>query len=237
MTARTKAIAWPPAGVDWYYTDDSVAIAHGDCRELLPSMPDVDLVLMDPPYKISQTYSAAVDADNLLGVASICWAAYDLLPLLKDGQYAAVFYDTRILPLCLEAFRKAGWRYLRNLTFYRRWGNASLLHGWMSTSDFVLLFQRPGAKEEYFGEAFHDVFVKDGPEENSHHPAQKPADFLRQIIQRLSDTNATILDPFMGSGTTLRAAKDLGRKAIGIEIEEKYCEIVAKRMAQEVLPL
>ena len=65
------------------------------------------------------------------------------------------------------------------------------------------------------------------------HPSQKPVKLIRYLIQ---ETDAqTILDPFMGSGTTLRAAKDLGRKAIGIEIEEKYCKIAAKRMAQEVL--
>lgn len=63
------------------------------------------------------------------------------------------------------------------------------------------------------------------------HPTQKPLSLINYLLQVGGET---ILDPFMGSGTTLRAAKDLGRKAIGIEIEEKYCEIAAKRMGQEV---
>ena len=67
------------------------------------------------------------------------------------------------------------------------------------------------------------------------HPTQKPAPLMRWALE--FTTGQTILDPFMGSGTTLRAAKDLGRKAIGIEIEERYCEIAAKRLAQEVLDL
>ena len=66
-----------------------------------------------------------------------------------------------------------------------------------------------------------------------HHKNEKPTELLRRAMQWLP--GETILDPFMGSGTTLRAAKDLGRQAIGIEIEEKYCEIAAERLRQEVL--
>ncbi len=67
------------------------------------------------------------------------------------------------------------------------------------------------------------------------HKNEKPMQLMGRLIRWLSDPDQTILDPFCGSGTTLRAAKDLGRKSIGVEVEEKYCEIAAKRCAQEVL--
>jgi site-specific DNA-methyltransferase (adenine-specific) len=64
---------------------------------------------------------------------------------------------------------------------------------------------------------------------------EKPIELMRELVSLFTDPGELILDPFMGSGTTLRAAKDLGRRAIGIELEEKYCEIAVQRLAQEVL--
>jgi site-specific DNA-methyltransferase (adenine-specific) len=73
--------------------------------------------------------------------------------------------------------------------------------------------------------------------EKNGHPCPKPLGLMRWLVARVSKPNETVLDPFMGSGTTLLAAKDMGHRAIGIEIEERYCEIAAKRLSQEVLPL
>jgi len=79
-------------------------------------------------------------------------------------------------------------------------------------------------------------YLRDGGEERLGHPTQKPLKVINYCVNK-TEPNSLILDPFMGSGTTLRAAKNLGRKAIGIEIEEKYCEIAARRMAQTVMNL
>ena len=149
-----------------------------------------------------------------------------------------MFYDTRILPLALEAFRRGGWGYLRALTLYRRWGAASKMAGWMSTSDFVLVFAKPGASPKFHAPTKHDVYIKSGPESwDAKHPAQKPLDAVAHIVENVAPPEGVVLDPYAGSGVTLLAAAITGRRAIGIEIEERYCEIAAKRLAQEVLPL
>lgn len=216
-----------------YYERDGIVIFHGDSVELLEGMPagTVDAVVTDPPFKLSQEYGSSTDPDNLSGVASIWPVSRELMRVTRSGAFAAVFYDNRILPFAISVFPKAGWKYLRSLTLYRRWGQASNVYGWMSTSDPVLLFVKPGAKYEFYGECKHDVFVKEAPESvNMGHPAQKPIGFVAQIAANVTPAGGTVLDPYMGSGTTLRAAKELGLRAIGIEKEEQYCEAVAREL-------
>jgi len=81
----------------------------------------------------------------------------------------------------------------------------------------------------------HGVFVC--PKIQGQHLTQKPLKLVSELVDLFSNSGDVILDPFMGSGTTLRAAKDLGRRAIGIEIEEKYCKIAVERLSQEMLPM
>jgi site-specific DNA-methyltransferase (adenine-specific) len=217
-----------------YYQDDRVKIYHGDCREVLPAL-DLrpDSIVADPPFKLSQSYSKNVDADNLDAVAAIQDLSRMLLGQVEAGTVAAVFYDNRIMPFGLNAFQRAGWQYLRMLAFYRRWGNAHQLHGWMSTTDPVLIFASPGAKPRFYGGWAHDCFIRSSPEaEDAGHNAQKPLGFVRQIVERLTPEGGLVLDPTMGSGTTLVAATQSGRRAIGIEKEERHCETAAERLQQ-----
>lgn len=212
-----------------------VRLIQGDCLEVLPTLgaASVDAVVTDPPYKLSQAYSSSVDADNLLAVSCIWPVAQEMLRVAKPGAACALFYDTRILPLALEAMRRAGWSYLRALTLYRRWGQASLVGGWMSTSDFILVFVKPGAKPGFHGEARHDVYVKALPEKDgAKHPAKKPIDAVAHIVSNICPPGGTVLDPFMGSGTTGVACLQTGRDFIGVEKDAAYFAVAEKRLRE-----
>lgn len=211
----------------------SFILFNDDCLTRLKQLEEnsVDSIVTDPPYKLSQEYGTGADADNLMAVSCIWPVAFEMLRVAKPGAVCVMYYDTRILPLALEAMRAAGWRYLRNLTFYRRWGAASVVHGWMSTSDFILIFAKPGAKPTYFGDTKHDVFIREKREdETTGHPAQKPIDDLRHIVGRVTPPGGVVLDPFMGSGSTGKAAMLEGFQFIGIEREAEYVEIAKARI-------
>jgi site-specific DNA-methyltransferase (adenine-specific) len=213
--------------------DGSVTLIHGEALSALRELPgdSVDAVVTDPPFKLSQEYGTTTDPDNLLAVSSLWPVAVEMARVAKPGALCAMFYDTRILPLALAAMREGGWKYLRALTLYRRWGNASLLHGWMTTSDFILIFVRPGAKPAFYGNAAHDVYVRDKAETEAFgHPAQKPLVHCRHIVSRVTPPGGITLDPYMGSGTTGVAAVLESRGFVGVEMSDDYFGVATRRI-------
>lgn len=196
-----------------YFEDESVTIYHGDCREVLPSLPRADLVFADPPYGIGK---AEWDSEFPVEVIPM---------MLQAGKTLAITPGETAFRQCLIAL---GDTYQGMMIGHNLNGMALGEIGFLSYVAILIAGDRP----RYHGKTAFDYVISGSIPE---HPASKPLRFMNWIISRLCMSGDLVIDPFMGSGTTLRAAKDLGIKAIGIEIEERYCEIAAKRMAQQVL--
>ena len=210
-----------------YFQDKDVQIYLGDCRDILPSLPKVDLVLTDPPYGIGYSserlsYPRAQFTETVVGDESLDMVVW-LISQVNDSQVFVIWGSNnfpQLLPfpgvwLCWDK---------------RVVDEADAIFGWPFELAWV---NRIHGKARLYRIQHGGAINSDGKNQPRFHPTQKPIALFERII--LDFKGQTILDPFMGSGTTLRATKNLGRKAIGIEIEEKYCEIAAKRMAQTVM--
>ena len=210
-----------------YYQEGGITIYHGDCRGILPQLDvKVDLVLTDPPYGMawngkitagknghspnqkSSNYGATVVDDD---------KPFDPSPFINYPEvimWGFHHFSSRLPEGSVLAWVK------RNDEGYGTFLSDADL-AWMKGGCGVYCFR----DMSLYGETL-----------NKYHPTQKPIPLIKWCLG-LKPKAQTILDPFMGSGTTLVAAKILGRKAIGIEIEEKYCEIAAKRLMQSVMNL
>lgn len=195
-----------------YYQDDACTIYHGDCREILPLLDPVDLVLTDPPYGLNIAANPFRQKFTPLNW-DICPADKELLFLAMGLSRHSIIWGGNYFDLP-QSQGFLAWDKEQPEEF-----SSSMIEiAWWSEQKPAKMFRRRvvGYSKE--------------------RPTQKPVELMEWCIGKAGD-GSTILDPFMGSGTTLVAAKNLGRKAIGIEIEEKYCEIAVKRLRQEVLPL
>lgn len=221
-----------------YYQDDAVTIYHGDCRDLLPALPDVDLLLTDPPYGIG----AAREHFGGDGVKR------HMTGLLKGKSvpkrnYGDAHWDDRPVDQAtlMALIRLAKWQIIFGGNYFdlgpaRCFLVWDKLRGDTDYADGELAWtnlQKSVRIKRWRWNGFLQENM--AQKEERWHPTQKPLALIRWTIQQAPEHCRLILDPFMGSGTTLRAAKDMGRKAIGVEIEERYCEIAAKRMAQTVM--
>jgi site-specific DNA-methyltransferase (adenine-specific) len=221
-----------------YYDRDGITIYHGDCRDILPTLPPVDLVLTDPPYS-PEWHSGARSMTSLdetfIDFASISDASWleTISPLVRRWVVATM--DWRHIAKVAEA-PPEGLRFVRFGVWAKPNGAPQFTGdrpgpGW----EGIAFLHREGGRMKWNGGGRSSVFTV--PRIDGAHPTEKPIRLYRDFVALFSDPGETILDPFMGSGTTLRAAMDLGRKAIGIEIEERYCEIAVKRLQQQVLQL
>jgi site-specific DNA-methyltransferase (adenine-specific) len=194
-----------------YYADDLVTIYHGDCREWMPA---ADVVVTDPPYG--------------LGFRDQAWdeAVPDWLGLARQRAPLVMFTAP---PVEAWEYPKPTWV----LCWARPASNARSLAGGFNHWSPVLVYGQAKFPVDLI--SLHAI--ANATERWVEHPSPKPVALLRWLIANGSVEGDVVLDPFMGSGSTLVAAKSLGRRAIGIEIEEKYCEIAAQRCSQEVLGL
>jgi len=210
-----------------YYSDESVTIYHGDCRDILPSIGKVDLVLTDPPYGIGEAKGKNKSRGLLAQPKDYGVSAWDDAPipwqtlerLIAVGDKAIVFggnfYPVPPSPCWLVWDKQINGDFADCELAWTNLNGAVRRIVWMWNG----MLQQDMKHKEY-----------------RWHPTQKPIPVMKWCIVQ-AEPCETVLDPFMGSGTTLVAAKSLNKKAIGIEIEERYCEIAANRCRQMVLAL
>lgn len=236
-----------------YYDEDGITIYHGDSFDLLHDLSGIGAVVTDPPYssggafrgdRAMQTSAKYVNSetvayrpefagDNRDQRSFLAWSALWLNAARKASTPGAVltsFIDWRQLPTLTDAVQAGGWVW-RNLATWWKPG-VRMQKGRFSSSAEYVVYATNGPTVGGGGSPQNVYSCKvDGDRD---HIAQKPQEVMRWVMQ-VVPPGATVLDPFMGSGTTLRAAKDLGHKAIGIEVDERSCEITAARLAQGVL--
>jgi len=220
-----------------YYQHAGITIYHGDCTELVATLPR-GLMVTDPPYNIGYHYHAYHDRR----AAGDYWT---WLQAVLRPPVIVIHYPEQMFPLSralgCDPQKVVAWVYHGN----RQRQYRSL--AWFGTAPDLSLVKQP-YKDPYHkrvrdrasgGCAIYDWWhieqVKAGTADKTAHPCQIPIVVMTRMLQT-TPTPDTVLDPFCGSGTTLLAAKRLGRPAIGIELEERYCEVAASRLAQEVLP-
>jgi DNA modification methylase len=205
-----------------YYERDGITIYHGDCREITPSLA-YDCVLADPPYGISHpTNYRARGRSNLALCADYPMVFGDDAPF-NPGPWLSV-------PAILWGANHFGSR-LPDSSGWLVWDK--LRPDTLDQSRAELAWSSAHSGVRVFTHLWHGM-MKASERGESYHPTQKPVALMAWCISFLPE--GVILDPYMGAGPTLRAALDMGRRAIGIEIEERYCELAAKRLAQMVLP-
>lgn len=226
-----------------YYEQDGITIFHGDCREILPTIEHgiADLILTDPPYGIDFDYGDGHD-DDPVAYPSFIWSVIESAErLLKPGGAVVCFQSATNARKWVDWFPR-DWRLIAlPKTFVQmrptllQWATDYVLY-WHVEGKTASGFRewQPGVSRDWFVSTLTNI-------PRSHllkqHPCPRPIDLVSYLIGCLCPPGGLVVDPFGGSGTTARAAMDLGRRAVVIELEQRYCDLAVRRLAQQVLPI
>ena len=232
-----------------YYSDEFVTLYHGDAVDLLRggSVTGYGSIITDPPYcsggrqqvearqRISKSGRSDVDwlPTDTMGSDTYIWWMRQLGQMWMGeapaGSHLYCFTDWRQYPTVVTAFETVGWC-LRSCVVWSKGRGGAMGSFWRNDHELIAVFAK-GAPTPLPNGGFFNVLTAVKPK-GGKHPTEKPMEIVGRLVEACP---GIILDPFAGSGTTLVAAKRQGRRAIGIEIEEKYCEEAAKRLTQGVL--
>jgi hypothetical protein len=208
-----------------YYDEDGITIYHGDCREIDAWDIAGGVMVTDPPY-------GTANHSDWSGLHGECSVANDDDTSVRDD--VLTLWGARPA-IVFGSWRRSRPVAARSVLIWDKGGHAGmgdLSFPWKPNFEEIYILgtgfagRRTTSVLSYY---IHPTFNA-----NRQHPTEKPVELMRELVGKCPPL-ADIVDPFMGSGTTLRAAKDLGRRAIGIELSERYCEIAAKRLGQGVL--
>lgn len=227
-----------------YYQDDYVTLYHGDSREILPTITEVDHVITDPPYAEQTHKGARTNPQNGKEKTLITFdewtdrdvnATFGLFGKISKRWVIATMDWRHIGQLEFEP--PEGLRFVRFGIWVKPNGAPQFTGDRPATGwEAVAILHREGGKMRWNGGGNRAVWTHNIRPQFGH-PTEKPEPFMGELIRLFTDPGETVLDPFAGSGSTLRAAANNGRKGIGIEFNEAYCEIIAKRMQQGTLDL
>lgn len=211
-----------------YYDEDGITIYHGDCREVLLSLPAAELLVTDPPFNVGKDYGT--HKDNL--------STAEYRALLVSVEAAGPVKQAWVAPnLHLRLFMEVLGPDAK-LVIARRGAVGPVRFGWLDQFECLLVRGKPSRP---IRNLWDDVRLKGEGyffrEQTYDHPGYTPSPYFHKLIDVLTEPGDLVVDPFAGTGTSLVAAASAGRRAIGIEIEERYCEIAVQRLAQGVLAL
>lgn len=230
-----------------YYQDDLVTLYHGDCRDVIGSLECIDLLVTDPPYSSGARRDAEKqvrgsmlregdDEDwfshDAMTAWGFSWFLRSVLGALRDrlpkGSHLYVFTDWRQQPNIYGMLEATGYRVNHSLTWDKQhYGMGAY---WRNQHENIV-FASCGTPKPMLDRGMGSVLRHRGVSPDSRvHPTEKPEPLLLDIIRAVPGD--VVFDPFAGSGSTLVAAKRLGRRAIGVELEEEHCEVAANRCRQ-----